>query len=366
MPYDRPPLSKEYLAGTRTLDDIALRPPGWYDEHQIELMTHTPVSTIRTDTGSVQLESGAEISADRIVLATGGQAARPPLPGVEDHRVHVLRTSDDADRLRDSLTAGKRLLVVGGGLIGAEVASTGLGLGLEVTLVDPIAAPLGHVVGGELASILHDLHRQRGVETLTAGVTLLKDQGSAITTELTDGSVVEADVVLLGVGMRPETSLAHSAGLDTDRGVVVDPSMTTSNPHVLAIGDPIRVRSGTRLDPPAEHWDAAIQQAERAAATILDQDPAQDQPSWFWTDRHERHVEVVGHLADHDLLAMRGDPTSTSWSAFGFRGGELVGAMAVNDSNAVRAAKRMIERSVRVEPSQLSDLSTDLRKLVRG
>lgn len=367
FPYDRPPLSKDYLAGAKDLKQIALHSSEWYDDNAVRLRTLTTVAALRPSEGAVELDGGTALTADRVVLATGGQAARPPIPGADSRRVHVLRTSDDADRLREALVPGTRVLVVGAGLIGAEVASTAVDLGCEVVLVDPVPTPLAAAVGDEVGVWLHTLHADRGVTTITAGVESFTDTGSGVDAVI--GGEAEPrsfDVVVLGVGLVPETTLAVSAGLEVDRGIVVNPGQVTSNPAVLAVGDPTRIRRDGVLAPRAEHWDAAQHDGRRAAATILGITPPAASASWFWTDRHHRHVEGVGRMADAETTVIRGELGAAAFSAFGLRDGLVVGAVAVDDSNAVRAARRMIDRSLAVDPQRLADTANDLRKLLRG
>lgn len=366
FPYDRPPLSKDYLAGAKDLKQIALQPMQWYDDNRIDLRTNTTVVALRPGEGGVELADGTLLDADRVVLATGGHAARPPIPGVDSPRVHVLRTSKDADRLGAALVPGARVLVVGAGLIGAEVASTAVDLGCDVTLVDPVAVPITAAVGHEVAAWLHSLHAGRGITTLTAGVESFTDTGSRVDAVITgDTEPRSFDVVILGVGMVPDTRLAQAAGLEIDRGIVVDLQQVTSNPAVLAVGDPTRIRRNGALAPRAEHWDAAQHDGRRAAATILGAAAPDATAPWFWTDRHHRHVEGVGHIADADTTVIRGEFGADAFSAFGLRNGVVVGAVAVDDSNAVRAARRMIDRGLRVDPQRLADTATDLRKLLR-
>lgn len=367
QPYDRPPLSKEYLAGANDLKQIALQPVQWYDDNTIRLRNLSTAVALRPTEGVVELDDGSTLRADRVVLATGGRAARPPIPGADSSRVHVLRTGDDADRLRGSLVPGARILVVGAGLIGAEVASTAVGLGCEVVLVDPVAVPLAAAVGPDIAAWLHEQHRARGIATITAAVESFAETGGGIDAQIAgEDAPRHFDAVVLGVGMVPETALAASAGLEVDRGIVVDPRHVTSNPAVLAVGDPTRVRDGDVLGPRAEHWEAARQDGARAAATILGTPAPPVSASWFWTDRHDRHVEAVGRMADATRTVLRGDLGAQAFAAFGLRDGQVVGAVGVDDSNAVRAARRMIDRGTSVDPRQLADTTTDLRKLLRG
>jgi len=368
FPYDRPPLSKEYLAGARELAQIALQRPEWYAEQKVDLVAGTSATGIRPDAGEVVLSDGRVLVADRIVLATGGRPIVPRLPGIEAgilaDRVHVLREHVDADGIRAYLTAGARLLVVGGGLIGAEAASTARELGCAVVLVDPLDPPLAAAVGTEVAAWLHGLHAEHGVETVTTTLESLQPTDTGIAAQLTgEDDSRDFDAVLIGVGIRPDTALADTAGLETDNGVLVDELQVTSHPRVLAVGDCARLRNARRT----EHWEAAQHDGQRAAATILGTEHPRVTASWFWTDRYHRHVEGVG--APGDAAAQRvvrgrvGDPP---FSVFAVRDGLVVGAVAVDDPNAVRAARRMIDRGVTADPDRLGDPTTDLRKLLRG
>jgi 3-phenylpropionate/trans-cinnamate dioxygenase ferredoxin reductase subunit len=367
LPYDRPPLSKDYLAGTCEADKLALQPPHWYDDNSVRLINKTTVVAIRPGEGAVELTDGSALSADRVVLATGGHAARPPIPGADSPSAHVLRTAADADRLRKTLLPGARVLIVGGGLIGAEVASTARGLGCEVSLADPVSPPLAQAVGTEVATWLHDLHTRQGITVLRAGVQELRPTAGGTEAHLSGDDVPRVfDAVLLGVGMVPETALARNAGLETDRGIVVDERQNTSNPAVLAVGDSTRRRLNGVLQQRAEHWEAAQYDGARAAATILDAPAPTPTASWFWSDRHGLHVEAVGRITDAAETAVRGTIGDPPFAVFGLRDGVVVGAAAVDEPTAVRAARRLIDRRIPVDAARLADLGTDLRRLLRG
>lgn len=360
VPYDRPPLSKEYLAGGRDLESIALQPAQWYVEQEISLVGGAVAVAIRPETGEVELNDGRVLTADKIVLATGGRAARPAIGSLS----HVLRDVADADRLRTSLAPGARLLIVGAGLIGAEVASTARGLEAEVVLVDPLDPPLAAAVGIEVARWLHGLHADHGVEAVTATVETLLETPTGVAAQLSgESDSREFDAVLLAVGLVPETGLAEAAGLETSRGVLVDAGQVTSHPSVLAVGDCARLRDHHR----AEHWEAAQLDGARAAATILGTEPPPAAASWWWSDRYGLHVEGVGEMRSPDAMhenVVRGVLGEPPFSVFTLRGERVVGAVAVDDPNAVRAARRMIDRQVGVRPSDLADTTQNLRKLL--
>ena len=372
FPYDRPPLSKEYLAGARDLKEIALQEPGWYADNGVELVSSASVVALSPadDAVSLTLHDGREITASWAVLAPGGRAALPPVAGLAEAqdagRVHVLREYTDADALRAALVPGARLLIVGGGLIGAEAASTAARLGCEVVLVDPLDPPLAAAAGSTVATWLHDQHSTRGIETVTGTLSSLQVSSDGVAAQLAHESDVRAfDVVLVGVGMVPDTTLAEGAGLDVDRGVLVDVLQVTSHPRVLAVGDAARRRDQHR----AEHWEAAQHDGQRAAATILGKPAPAATAPWWWTDRHDRHVEGVGEMRDPDAVTAvvtRGVPGDAPFSVFTVRHGRVVGAVAVDATNDVRAARRMIDRRIEVDPDRLADTDTDLRKLLRG
>ena len=261
---------------------------------------------------------------------------------------------------------GARLLIVGGGLIGAETASTALRLGCEVVLVDPLAPPLAAAAGSSVATWLHDQHAARGIQTVTGTVRSLQVSADGVAVQLAhEADARFFDVVLVGVGMVPDTTLAEAAGLDVDRGVLVDDLQVTSHPRVLAVGDAARRRDRRRM----EHWEAAQHDGQRAAATILGKPAPAATAPWWWTDRHDRHVEGVGEMREPDsvtTVVTRGAPGDAPFSVFTLQHGRVIGAVAVDATNDVRAARRMIDRRIVVDPDRLADTDTDLRKLLRG
>ncbi|MEE2523641.1 FAD-dependent oxidoreductase [Pseudarthrobacter sp. J75] len=365
-PYDRPPLSKDYLLGKRDHTEIQLAADHWFEDQGITIVTGKAAS-LKPDAGTVVLEDGREVTADRVVLATGGTARRLPIPGGDLDSVLELRTKEDADRLRAMLKPGARLAIIGAGLIGAEVASSALPFGADVVLIDPVDPPLVPAVGHELANRLHAMHPERGIDVVTGTPTAITaDAEGKHHIELASGETITADAVLVGIGIVPETALAESAGLETDNGTIVDESQRTAHPRVYAVGDSSRIRlaDGTLLRR-AEHWEHAMNTGATAAAALLEQELPKHGASWFWSDRHGVHVEGVGSMVGEGTVIVRekdGEPSVV------FRldpDGFLAGCAAVDGGLAVRAARRIIDRRIPVDPAQLADPAVDLKKLAR-
>lgn len=366
VPYDRPPLSKDYLLGHRLAPDIYLSPADWYGENKVEIITGKAVS-LDAENLIVSLEDGTQLQASAVVLANGGAARRLPAPGGDLDTVLQLRDLADADRLRSLLTEGTRLTIIGAGLIGAETASVALTFGAEVTLIDPVEVPLVPAVGERLAQRLHHMHSERGIYTITGVPSeITRDDGGAHQILLQDGSVVEADVVLVGIGIVPRTELADHSGFEIDNGIVVDEAQRTGVPGVYAVGDVSRTRlaDGTLLRR-AEHWENAMFTGQTAAAAILDQELPRRGASWFWSDRHGVHVEGVGTLSGDGTRVHRetdGVPTTTFLLN---ADGTLAGCAAIDSGLTVRAARRIIDRGIIVEPGKLADPSVPLKKLAK-
>lgn len=383
VPYDRPPLSKEYLAGTADRAGIEFEPAAWYAEHEVDLVVDR-VMSLDPDPGELRLAGGSTLQADRVVLATGGSPALPPIPGLrqahEAGTVLTLRSLDDADRLRTHLGPDRRLAIVGGGLIGAEVASTARAAGTEVVLIDPVDPPLAGAVGAELARRLHDLHPAHGTEVRTAAVAQFDpsdtvdprdSSGQALRIRLDDGTEVSADAALIGVGIVPDTELAASAGLEVEGGVVVDETFRTSHPRVYAVGDAARLRTPDGvLHPRAEHWEHAVLSGGAAGAALLAEagpsaGPEPIEAPWFWSDRYGAHLEAVGSMTAPGQIVTR---TIDGVPAVAFRLDEdsrVVGCAAIDASQAVRVARRLIARGTVVDPVDLVDPEVPFKQLMR-
>jgi NADPH-dependent 2,4-dienoyl-CoA reductase/sulfur reductase-like enzyme len=365
LPYDRPPLSKDVLLGKARNADILLRPAEWYEQQNIELRLGATVAALRPAHGAVELADGSLVRADRLVLATGGTPRALPVPGGDDPAVHLLRTWDDAERLREKLLPGTRVAVIGAGLIGAETAAAAAARGCQVTLIDPLAVPLAAAVGAEIAEALHRRHAREGIRVVTGGVERIERRPGAegvLLHVVGSSEPFAADTVVVGIGIRPESGLAEAAGLRTGNGIIVDGAMRTSHPDVFAVGDVAR-QDGHALR--HEHWDAAQRDGQTVAAGLLGRPAPDSQAPWFWSDRHGSRLEAVGTMADAERTVLRGAPDSGAFTVFGLRGELLVAAAAIDRGRDIKAARRIIDRARPVDAARLADETADLRALLR-
>lgn len=320
LPYERPPLSKDYLAGKKTLLDFTVDSEDWYREHDVELHLGTMVTHVDTATHTVGYGDGQQEHYDKLLLATGSSSRRPPIPGADAEGVHYLRTVDDASELLASLTDGARLAVVGAGWIGLEVAASARERGVDVTVVETAELPLLGSLGREAAEIFADLHREHGVdlrlETVVAAITT--DGGKATGLKLGDGSTVPADAVLVAVGAKPNSELAEGAGLETkDGGVLVDGSLKSSDDDVYAVGDiaaAVHPIFDTRIR--TEHWANALKQPAVAVTGMLGSPGVYDELPYFFTDQYDLGMEYVGYAPDYDSVVFRGDVGKREFTVF--------------------------------------------------
>lgn len=368
LPYDRPPLSKDVLAGKKTAAELQFVPEQWYADNKVEVVTGKVVG-IDAETRTLRLEDGSERNFDNLVLATGGFARRGATPGFDE--ALVLRTTADAKALGEGLGEGVHLAIIGAGLIGAEVASSARILGADVTLIDPQPVSLIPAVGEDIARRLHDLHAAhdvRFIQGLTSSITR-EDDKYVIAVEPASGEpeTITADKVLLSIGLLPDESLARELGLDCDNGVLVDHEQRTGAEGVWAVGDCARRRNpdGT-MERRHEHWDSAVQEARAAAYSIVGQEAPAESASWFWSDRYGVHVEGTGDLNVEGKTYIRPDGEGNPSVTFRVTPDNLLaGAAAYDDTMAIRAARRIIDRGITVDPNQLIDPAVPLKKLAR-
>ena len=359
LPYERPPLSKEYLRGEQGRDALPAMDQDWYDEQDVELRTGTEVVSLDAGAPSIELADGEVLDADAVLLATGGTPRR--MPAEPSERVRYLRTIEDADRIRELMASG-RLVVVGAGFIGAEVAASARSRGVEVTLLERNGTPLARALGEEVGRLYGEIHRDHGVDLRTGAlVDSIDETADGVVVRLGEGSAVEADAVLVGVGIAPNTDLAEAAGLDVEDGILVDERCRTSADAVFAAGD-----VANHLHPlfgrlRVEHFDNAIKMGAAAARAMLGSEEVFDDPHWFWSDQYDVNLQYAGFARRWDQVVIRGSTDERSFVAFYLDGGKLLAALGMNRGRDIRRSLKLI--GSRPDPSRLRDEEVDLRTL---
>lgn len=360
-PYRRPPLSKDLLSGKTPGERTRLRPPETWADQGIELRTGTRVHALRADARKLELDGGETLSYDQLLLATGGRPRRLPqaegVPGV-----HTLRGMSDLPELQAALVPDSSVLVVGAGLIGAEVAATARGLGCSVTMLEAEPHPLSRLLPPQVSQVYADLHREHGVE-LHTGVLIdgLEHTPDGVRATAGDRTWL-ADTVIVAVGMVPCTELAEQAGLAVDRtlgGIVVDEYFETTAPGVFAAGDVANQPNphlGGRHR--VEHWTSAQEQGTAAAASMLGERNPYDKVPWCWSDQYGVNLQVTGWPSASDDLTLRGDLAGRDFTAIFHRDARLVGAVGVNRPKEVRTLRKLIAERPDATPDDLSDLLT--------
>ena len=368
QPYQRPPLSKSYLARESGLDELWLRPETFYTQHQIEVLTGESVTAIDRTERRLQLASGGKLAWDHLVLATGARCRSLPVPGAELDGVLPLRTLADADILRERLNQARDVVVIGAGFIGLEFASVAITRGAIVHIIEVTRQPMGRVVSATISKFFTDAHRRWGAGVLLGtGVTRILGTGGRVAgVETTDGRHLPADLVLICIGVIPNAEIARDAGLAVDNGIVVDEQLATGDPAILAIGDcanfPTPFASGrVRL----ELVQNAVDQARSVAAYIAGKPAPYDKVPWFWSDQGDLKLQIAGITVGHDTAVLRGDPEGGHFSVFCYRADRLIGVESVNQTADHVVARRLLAGDPKLSPEQAADVSYDLRAHVR-
>jgi 3-phenylpropionate/trans-cinnamate dioxygenase ferredoxin reductase subunit len=369
LPYERPPLSKEYLAGKKSLADFTVHDAQWYDDHHIEVRLDSPVSALNVDTHTVGLADGTAVSYDKLLLATGSASRRPPIPGSDADGVHYLRSYDDAAALNSALVEGTSLAVVGAGWIGLEVAATARQRNVGVTVVEAAKQPLLAALGETVGEVFATLHREHGVDLrLEAQVEEITVAGGVATgLRLRDGATVAADAVLVAVGAKPNIDLAEQAGLSMgDGGVLVDASLRTSDPDIYAVGDIAAAEHplfGGRIR--TEHWANALKQPAVAAAGMLGKPGEYAELPYFFTDQYDLGMEYVGHAPHFNRVVFRGDVAGREFVAFWLDdANRVLAGMNVNIWDVLDDVKALIKSQSPVDPDKLADPQSPLPDLL--
>ncbi|MGN9805138.1 NAD(P)/FAD-dependent oxidoreductase [Micromonospora sp. L32] len=368
-PYERPALSKGLLLRTSERDSVFVHDAGWYADHDVDLRTDTRVTALDRRSRQVTVADGQRFPYDRLLLATGSRARTLPIPGAHLDGVLRLRTLADSDRISDALVDGANVVIVGAGWIGLEVAAAARTRGATVTVVETADLPLQRVLGDQLATVFADLHRAQGV-TFHFGTQVHEFQGSnrVRAVLLADGTVLAADLVVLGVGVQPNTELAEQAGLAVDNGVLVDDTLRTSDPDIWAAGDLANAHHpllGTRVR--VEHWAHALHSGPAAARGMLGQAVSYDRLPYFYTDQYELGMEYTGHAppGSYDRIVVRGELSSGEFIAFWTARGRVLAGMNVNVWEVTGPIGQLIRSRQPVDLDRLADPTVALDSLIR-
>lgn len=365
-PYQRPPLSKAWLKGEAGEEELILKDPSWYAENNCRLLLGVRAKKIDRHAKTVSLSNGETVPYDFLIIATGSRARKLPIPGVDLNGVLELRTTADAEQLKQALGPGKRLAVVGGGYVGLEAAASARKLGSEAVIIEKEARCLARVACEPLSTFFQDYHRKHGVVfELAAGVERFEGEDGQVTgVRLSDGRVIPCDAALVGVGAIANDEMAREAGLPCENGIVVDLEARTADPAIFAIGDvtwrplPLYDRS-FRL----ESVPNALEQAKQAAAVIAGHAQPKPEVPWFWSDQYDLKLQIAGIPFDADNLIIRGDPGAAKFAIFHLKGDELRAVEAVNAPPEFMVGKQLIASKRPVARDKLADPTISMKEV---
>ncbi len=367
-PYQRPNLSKKYLRGELALDDLMVRPQNWYAEHAVELRLGQKVEEIDRNAKSVRLADGSALTYGYLVFATGGEPRRLPAAiGGDLAGVYTLRDVADADVLAPLFTAGKRLLIVGGGYIGLEAAAVAAQSGMDVVLIEMADRILQRVAARETSDYIRALHQEHGVRILenTQLARIVGEDGVASHAELATGEKIAVDFVIVGTGIAPRTELAEQAGLTIDGGIAVDASCRSSDPAILAAGDCASfVWQGRRIR--LESVQNATDQGEAVACTLAGQEVDYQPVPWFWSDQFDMKLQIAGLNTGFTHNVTRPGTREHAMSVWYYHDDKLLAVDAMNDAKSFMTAKRLLQKGLSPEPDFVSDPDSDLKSLLKG
>jgi 3-phenylpropionate/trans-cinnamate dioxygenase ferredoxin reductase subunit len=365
-PYERPPLSKDYLRGEVDRETVYVHPEGFYAEHDIELRLGRTAVSLNTAARELALDDGERLRYDRLLLTIGAEPRRLSIPGGELDDVLYLRSVADCDALRERLDRGGRVVVIGAGWIGAEVAASARQRGLEVTVIDPLTVPLERVLGAEVGAVYRDLHLDHGVRMLHGTGVEAFDGGTRVErVRTTDGRELDCDFVVVGVGVQPRTALAAQAGLAVDNGILVDEHLQTGTPGVFVAGDAANAHHpfyGERIR--VEHWANALHQGPVAARAMLGEPDLYDRLPYFFSDQYDVGMEYAGFARTWDRVVFRGDPATREFIAFWLVEDRVVAGMNANVWDVTDTIQRLIRERVAVDDRRLADPDVSLDDLV--
>jgi 3-phenylpropionate/trans-cinnamate dioxygenase ferredoxin reductase subunit len=364
-PYERPPLSKDYLRGEAGREKVYVHEEGFYSEHDIELRLGRSAVSLDASANEVALDDGERLRYDRLLLATGAEPRQLTVPGADLDGIHYLRTVGDSDALRARLDRGGALVVVGGGWIGSEVAASARQRGLEVKIVEQQSVPLERVLGPEVGAVYRDIHAGHGVEVVS-GVQVEAFEGERAVERVrtSDGRALDCDFAVVGVGVEPRTQLAARGGLAIDNGVLVDAELRTSAADVFAAGDVANAAHpfyGERIR--IEHWANALNQGPAAARNMLDRGEPYERLPYFYSDQYEVGMEYSGFARTWDRVVFRGEPANGEFIAFWLQADRVIAGMNVNVWDVTDPIQRLIRERIAVDDRRLADPDIPLTDL---
>ena len=363
IPYQRPPLSKQYLSGEQEKEKLSLRQESFYSEKEINLKLETSVLSLDPHKKELQLENDETVTYDKLLVATGGRPRKLEVDGHTLKGIHYLRNIDDVDAIKTQMNTSQNLVIVGGGYIGLEVASVAIKRGLTVSVLEMESRILERVTTEEMSAFYHQLHTDEGVNILTSTQAKAFKGSETVESVVCGDHEIPADLVIVGIGILPNTEMAEAAGLETNNGLVVDEHCRTSNEHIFAAGDctnhpnPILNRR-LRL----ESVPNAMEQGRVAASNMLGGSKSYASMPWFWSDQYEHKLQMVGFSKDSDQSVVRGDMESKSFTVFYLKDGSIIAADSVNNPKEFMASKQLVGKKASIEA--LADTSIELKTLI--
>ena len=367
IPYQRPPLSKKFLAGEMEVDRLYFKPEKFYQDRNVEFMLNSRVTQIDRSAKTVTTDTGDTLAYTKLLLMTGTRVRKLQAPGADLPGICYLRTIDDVNHMREAFQPGAKLVVIGGGYIGMEVAAVAKKMGLDVTVVEAMERIMSRGIGEEVSNFFQDMHREEGVTILT-GKGVERFEGSTHVTHVvcSDGSKVEADIVVVGIGVLPNQELAEDAGLTCDNGIVVDEYCQTSDPDIFSGGDctlhpnPLLGRT-LRL----ESVHNAVEQGKTAAAAMLGERKAYAQVPWFWSDQYDVKLQIAGMPDGYDSHVVRGDPSKRKFAVFYLKDNKIICVFAISAMAEYMQGRKLIEKAVSVSPDRLADTSINMKEIIQ-
>ena len=367
LPYERPPLSKEYLAGDKSFDRILIRQPAFWEERQVTMLPNRRVVAVDPAAHRVTTADGAEIAYGKLIWATGGHARRLSCQGRDLTGVHTVRTRADADRMIAELPEVTEAVVIGGGFIGLEAAAVLAKFGKKVTLLEALDRVMARVAGPDLSSFYENEHRAHGVDVrLGVAVTAIEGEGKVTGVRLADGTIVPADLVVVGIGIIPAVEPLIAAGAEGGNGVRVDAQCRTSLPDIFAVGD-CALHANRFADGAAVRLESvqnATDQATVAAKTILGEDVAYEATPWFWSNQYDLKLQTMGLSIGYDQAVVRGDPATRSFSVIHLKQGKVIALDCVNATKDYVQGRKLVEAGAAIDPARLADTTVPLKEMI--